>query len=123
MVEIEYLPYQKIIVHEVKKMEVTGIPADASVSQVEAQKSGAIPSANWVDGVAFVTGEYMATPELVGENIKGRLHYAIVIFTETNYQPEKRTNVNGREVAVRLNKADGNPNFVELVKFLKNFKS
>lgn len=121
LVEIEYLPYQKIIVHEVKKMEVPEF-LQMLASQVEAQKSGAMPSANWIDGIAFVTGEYMVTPELVGENIKGRLHYAIVLFTETSYQPEKRTNVNGREVAVRLNKADGNPNFVELVKFLKNFR-
>ena len=121
MVEIEYLPYQKIIVHEVKKMEVADLLQMVAM-QVEAQKLGGIPSANWVDGIAFVTGEYMVTPEVVAENLKGRLHYAIVLFTETSYQPEKRTTVNGREVTVRLNKAESNPNFVALAKFLKSFR-
>ena len=121
MVEIEYLPYQKIIVHEVRKLEVQEF-LNWVASQVEAQKQGGTPSVNWVDGVAFLTGEFMATPELVSENLKGRIHYAVVFFTETSYTPEKRVTVNGRDSTVRFTKGETNPNFVELAKFLKTLK-
>ncbi len=90
-------------------------------SQVEAQKQGGVPTVNWVDGIAFLAGEFLATPEIVEENLKGRIHYAVVFFTETSYQPEKRASLNGRDIAVRLMRAEINPNFVELAKFLKNF--
>ncbi len=121
MVEIEYLPYQKIIIHEIRKLDVQDFLVWVA-TQVEAQKQGATPSINWVDGIAFLTGEFMSTPELVSENLKGRIHYAVVFFTETSYQPEKRVSVNGRDSVVRFNKGDTNPNFVELAKFLKNLK-
>ena len=121
MVEIEYLPYQKIIVHEIRKLEVQDF-LQWVASQVEAQKQGATPTVHWVDGVAFLTGEFMANPELVSENLKGRIHYAVVFFTETSYQPEKRVTVNGRDSIVRFSKGETNPNFVELARFLKNWK-
>jgi hypothetical protein len=121
MVEIEYLPYQKIIVHEVRKLEVQDF-LQWVASQVEAQKQGGTPTVNWVDGVAFLTGEFMASPELVSENLKGRIHYAVVFYTETSYQPEKRITVNGRDLVVRFSKGDNNPNFVALARFLIGFK-
>ena len=121
MVEIEYLPYQKIIVHEVRRLEVNEF-LQFVASQVEAQKQGGTPAVNWVDGVAFLTGEFMSTSEIVSENLKGRIHYAVVFFTETSYQPEKRVTINGRETIVRMNRGDSNANFTELAKFLKNYK-
>lgn len=121
MVEIEYLPYQKIIVHEIRRMELSEFLLLVA-SQAEAQKQGAMPAVDWVDGIAFVKGEFLPTPETVEENLKGRLHYAIVFFTETSYDQHKKVSVSGREILVRFNKADSNLNFVELVKFLKNFK-
>lgn len=121
MVDIEYLPYHKIIIHEIRKMEVNDFLVWVA-SQVEAQKQGGTPAVNWVDGIAFLNGEFMATPELVEENLKGRIHYAICLFTETSYQPEKRITISGRETTVRFNKGESNGNFVALAKFLKNFK-
>jgi hypothetical protein len=121
MVEVEYLPYQKIIIHEIRKLDVQDFLVWVA-TQVEAQKQGATPSINWIDGIAFLTGEFMSTPELVSENLKGRIHYAVVFFTETSYQPEKRVSVNGRDSVVRFNRGESNPNFVELVRFLKNLK-
>jgi len=121
MVEIEYLPYQKIIIHEIRKLEVQEFLTWVA-SQVEAQKQGGTPSVNWVDGIAFLTGEFMSTPELVSENLKGRIHYAVVFFTETSYQTEKRVMVNGRDSVVRFTNAETNPNFLALAKFLKSLK-
>lgn len=121
MVEIEYLPYQKIIVHEIRKVDLADL-LTLVVSQVEAQKQGGVPSINWVDGVAFVFSEFMPTPQTIEESLKGRVHYSAVFFSETSFQPEKRVTVNGRDYVIKLNKADNNPNFVALAKFLKNFK-
>jgi len=121
LVEIEYLPYQKIIVHEVRRLsEIEFLQLVAG--QAEAQKQGLLPAVNWVDGVAFLTGEFMMTSELVNENLNGRIHYAVVFFTETNYAPEKRVTLNGRDMTVKFGRGDVNPNFVELAKFLKKFK-
>ncbi len=119
MVEVEYKPYEKIIVHELRKLEVQDFFLWVA-SQVEAQKQGATPTVHWVDGIAFVTGEFMVTPEMVTENLKGRIHYAVVFFTEIPYQPERRVTVNGRDSVVRFARGDTNPNFVALVKFLKS---
>ncbi len=121
LVEIEYIPYQKIIVHEIRKLDVPDF-FQGVVSQVEAQKQGGVANVSWVDGIAFLFGEFMPTPQLIEENLKGRIHYAIVIFTETSYQAEKKVTVGGREAIVRMSKGDNNLNFVELAKFLKNFK-
>lgn len=121
MVEIEYLPYKKIILHEIRKLEVQEFLSWVA-SQVEAQKTGGTPSVNWVDGIAFLTGEFMATPELVSEQLQGRIHYAVVFYTETSYQQERRITLNGRDLVVRFSKADTNPNFAELARFLKGLK-
>lgn len=115
------MPYQKIILHEIRKMEPSELfPFIAS--QAEAQKLGAVAGVSWIDGIAFTFGEFLETPETVQEKLKGILHKAIVYYTETSYQVEKKTTVGGRDTVVRLFKADHNPDFVNLVKFLKEFK-
>jgi hypothetical protein len=121
LVEIEYLPYQKIIVHEVRRLELADLLTMVA-AQVEAQKQGGVPGINWVDGIAFVFSEFMPSPQTIEENMKGRIHYQMVWYSETSYQNEKRATVNNRDYVIRLMKADDNPNFVELAKFLKNFK-
>jgi len=121
LVEIEYLPYQKIVVHEVRKMEIPDLLTMVA-SQVEAQKQGGVAGINWIDGIAFVVGEFMPTPQTIEENLKGRVHYSMVFFGETSFQAEKKVSLNNREYVIKLNKADNNPNFVELVKFLKDFR-
>lgn len=121
LVEIEYLPYQKIIVHEVRKMDLPDLLTMVA-SQVEAQKQGGVAGINWIDGIAFVVGEFMLTPQTIEENLKGRVHYSVVFFSETSFQAEKKLTLNNRDYVIKLNKADNNPNFVELVKFLKNFE-
>jgi hypothetical protein len=91
-------------------------------SQVEAQKSGNVAGAMWIDGIAFGFGEFPETPETVQEKLKGRLHKAVVWYTETSFQPEKKIQVNGRDSVVKLMRADENQDLVNLVEFLKEFK-
>lgn len=91
------------------------------VAQMEAQKQSGTPVINWLDGVAFTIAPFLPTPEVIAENMKGIVHYALVVFAETSFQEEKRAIINGREFPVKLHKSDDNPNFIELVKFLKAF--
>lgn len=121
MVEIEYLPYQKIFLHEVRKVDI-GDLLSMVAAQVEQQKQGGTAGINWVDGIAFIIAEFLPTPETIEENLKGRIHYNMVWFSETSYQAEKKVALNNREYVIKLMRADKNPNFVELAKFLKNFK-
>ncbi len=123
MVEVKYEPYKELIIHEIRKMTLPNFLLMVA-SQVEAQKQGAMPSIDWIDGIVFVKGDYAPpVPPLVTEDqFKGRLHYPMVFFAETSYEPQKRVTLNGRDVLIRLNKADSNPVFVDMVKFLKAFK-
>ncbi len=91
-------------------------------SMTEAQKTGATAGVAWIDGIAFAFGEFPDTPEIVEEKLKGRLHKAIVWYTETSFQAEKKAQVNGRDTVVKLGKAENNKDFVNLVEFLKTFK-
>ncbi len=121
MAQVEYMPYQKMILHEIIKME----PAEffpMIASQAEAQKVGTIASVSWFDGVAFFFGEFIPTPELVSEQLKGILHKGVVYYTETSYEAEKRVTMGTNRTVVKLSNAENNPNFVSLVKFLKEFK-
>jgi hypothetical protein len=58
----------------------------------------------------------------VREEHKGRIHYSAVLFTRIPYQPEFVVNLGKEDIRVRLRKADNNPDFVDLVEFLKTFK-
>jgi hypothetical protein len=118
LAQIEYLPYQKIVLHEIRKME----PAEffpMIASQAEAQKAGNIAGVSWIDGIAFTFGEFIPTPEFINEQLKGVMHKAVVYYTETSFEAEKRTTAGRNPTIVRLFKAEQNPDFINLVKFLK----
>lgn len=77
---------------------------------------------NWVDGIAFVYALFPETPEVVQDKLNGRLHYAVVRFARTNYEPEKKITIGGTDYTVGLVKGEKNPLFVALAKFLQDFK-
>jgi hypothetical protein len=56
------------------------------------------------------------------EELKGRVHYSAVLFTKISYQSEFVVNLGKEDIHERLRKADDNPDFVDLVEFLKKFK-
>jgi len=118
---IRYLPWKEIVVHEVNEMSVLEF-LEWIISQVETQKKGGVGVARWIDGFAFVIGDFSETPETVAEKLKGRLHWAIVNYAKTSYQSEKKVMWNGREHIVRLLKVENNPDLANLGKFLQGFK-
>lgn len=123
MVKITYAPYQEIVVHEVRELSVPAF-FESIIVQLQAQgQTGITPSVLWIDGIAFSIGNFMPNDELIKDQIGGKLHYAYVNFTRTSFSPEKKPTIGGKEYVVKLVKAEDNQNFLELVKFLKDFKT
>ena len=80
------------------------------------------PTINWSDGIAFMVGVMPPNDEVIKENLAGKIHYGSVRFTRTDFNPQVTVRIGPQEYRVRLRKADDNPTFVELAKFLNNFK-
>ena len=118
MTRIVYKPYDEIIIHEIREMEIKDM-METLISQLLAQgQAGVTPVANWVDGIAFYIGNFQETPEIIKEKLEGRIHWGFVGFARTSFQTEKKTMVAGREYVVKLVKVDSNPDFVSLAEFL-----
>jgi hypothetical protein len=124
MAKIVYRPYEEIIVHEVMEFKPQSF-LEFLVGQLLSQgQTGLTPVANWTDGIAFSIGNFLETPEMVKEKMEGRIHWGAVYFTRTNFQPEKKIMLGSREYVVRFVKADGNPDFVNLARYLsENIKT
>jgi hypothetical protein len=117
--EIEYRPWKKIVVHEVLEIAPKDF-FEGLIQAVEIQKTGFTPTVYWIDGIAFVHQPLADSEKVTEERMEGTLHFNAVQFTRTSYVPEKRTPFNNREYMVKMTKQDKNPDFVNLVKFLKS---
>jgi len=119
--EIEYRPWKKIVVHEVKELApkdfFEGIAAAA-----EAQRQGTAPVVMWSEGVAFVFQAFPDVDRILSDKLDGVLHYSMVQFTRTSFQPEKRAMVGEKEYTVKLKKSEDNADFAALAKFLNGMK-
>ena len=118
MARIIYKPYDEIIIHEIREMEIKDL-MDTLISQLLAQgQAGVTPVANWVNGIAFYIGNFQETPEIIKEKLEGRIHWGFVGYARTTFQPEKKTVVAGREYVVKFSRVESNPDFVSLAEFL-----
>ena len=121
--KITYAPYHELIVHEIIEQSS---PSAFFEDIVRLALSGAHqvqPSINWIDGIAFFIAPMQPTEEVVSENLAGRVHYASVLFTRTEYQPQVAVKIGSQDFTVRLRRAEDNPTLVELAAFLKGIKS
>ncbi len=121
MVEVEYVPYQKIVIHEVIEQDNKTFFEDI-VRHALAQPVQAEPSVNWVDGFALLIVPFAPTEDIVKENLNGRVHYSTVVFTRMDFRPQVSVTLGSQTYNARLRKADNNSNFVDLAKFLKGWK-
>ncbi len=116
------MPTEEIIVHHVLESDNKIMFFEDVVKQILAREIPVIPAVNWIDGFAFAILDFPDMEDIVREEIKGRIHYSAVLFTKIPYQPEIVVNLGKEDIRVRLRKADNNPDFVDLVEFLKTFK-
>lgn len=89
MVEIEYKPIQKIIVHEIMQNSMDEF-LDNFVRPVPPNIPPVI--ARWIDGVVFIFQSYPRSPETMRESLEGTVHWEIVNFTEMNEYMETLVN-------------------------------
>jgi hypothetical protein len=121
LVEIEYRPWKKIVVHEVKEMSPKEF-FEGLAAVAEAQKQGAAPAVNWADGIAFVFQPFPDSDRVLGEKMDGVIHYNTLQFTRTSFQTEKRATIGGRDYIIKMMKGEGNADFMTLAKFLNGLK-
>ena len=121
MVEVEFVPYQKIVIHEVIEQDNRTFFEDV-VRHALAQTVQAEPTVNWVDGFALLIVPFAPTEDIVRENLNGRVHYSTVVFTKMDYKPQVSVVLGSQTYNARLRNADNNSNFVDLAKFLKGWK-
>ena len=123
LAKITYMPTEEIIVHHVLESDNKIIFFEDVVKQILTKEIPVIPTVNWIDGIAFAILDFPDTEDIVREEVKGRIHYSAVFFTRVPYQPEIVVNLGKEDIRVRLRKADNNPDFVDLVEYLKTFKN
>ena len=122
MAKITYMPTEEIVVHRVLESDNKIIFFEDVVKQILTKEIPVIPTVNWIDGIAFAVLAFPDTEDIVREEVRGRIHYSAVLFTRIPYQPEIVVNLGMEDIRVRLRKADNNPDFVDLVEYLKTFK-
>ncbi|HUI22876.1 MAG TPA: hypothetical protein VLY82_00605 [Nitrososphaerales archaeon] len=120
--KITYTPYQELVVHEIIEQSDPSVFFEDIVRLALSGAHQAQPSINWVDGVAFFIAPMAPTEEVVRENLAGRVHYASVLFTRTEYQPQVAVKIGNQDFTVRLRNAGDNPTLADLAVFLKDFK-
>jgi hypothetical protein len=113
---------EEVVVHQVMESDSKVIFFEDVVKQTLAKEIPVIPTVNWIDGTAFTILYFPDTEDLVREELKGRIHYSALLFTKIPYQSESVVNLGKEDIRVRLRKADNNPDFVDLVEFLKTSK-
>ena len=117
------MPTEEIVIHQVLESDNKIIFFEDVVKQILTREIPVIPTVNWIDGIASTILDFPGMEDIVREEHKGSIHYSAVLFTKISYQPEIVVNLGKEDIRVRLRKADNNPDFVDLVKFLKTFKN
>lgn len=121
MAKITYMPTQEIVVHQVLEYDNKSFFEEVTKQSLARQVS-LIPSVNWIDDVAFVVWPYAESEDVVREGVKGKMHLFAVLFTRIPYQTNFSVTLANQDIRVPLRKATNNPDFIDLVQFLKEFK-
>lgn len=120
--KIVYTPYQELIIHEIIEQTNSSVFFEDIVRLALSNPQQVEPSINWINGIAFFVAPLQPTPEVVKENLSGKVHYGSVLFTKTEYKAQIAVKIGNQGYTVRLRKADDNPTLVALSNFLKDFK-
>ena len=114
MVEFEYQPWKKIIIHEVVKY-----PIDFFVSQhsLGVQPGGIGRPLIWAGGFVFDRALFRETDDVINEKLEGRLHYSSIVYgLLEKHQPEFKVEGNIRIPVVDVS---NNEVFKEMVAWIK----
>jgi hypothetical protein len=126
MAKITYMGWQEVVIHEIIEMDnerFFGDIAEGAVKAHNPQMPFIPPTVNWVNGIAFVVQSFPDTDDVVGEKLKGTVHYAVVVFTRLDYRATYPVVVGSETIPVRLNRKVANPIFLDMADYLKGFRA
>lgn len=121
MAKITYMPTEEILIHQVLEYDNKSFFEEVT-KQSLARQISLIPSVNWIDGIAFVIWPYPDSEDIVKEGVKGKMHIFAVLFTRIPFQTHFPVTLANQDIRVPLRKATNNPDFIDIVQFLKDFK-
>jgi len=114
MVKITYQPWEEIVIHEAVEYSLAAL--------LEMQSFGVPPgslgrSLMWANGVAFTYAAMPASDDVVAEQLKGRMHWASVVFAP---MPSYESAVLIQEMNIRIPITDvsGNPTLYAVARWL-----
>lgn len=116
-----YMSFKELVMNEILEQDNATFFEDIARESITPQ-GYIIPSINWVDGIAFVVQPMPPTEDIVKEQLTGILRYSAVVYTKTPFKSEVTASIGKDPFPIRLRKADNNPIFVGLAKFLKDFR-
>ena len=116
MVEFEFQPWKKIIVHEVAKFPLQHFISSHSLG---VQEGGIGSPLIWVDGFIFEKGTLPDTDDIIKDKLEGKLHWNFLQYgVMENYQPEIKVTPGNIRIPV-INVSD-NETFREMAAWVKN---
>ncbi|MDG6998659.1 MAG: hypothetical protein JRN15_06040 [Nitrososphaerota archaeon] len=119
MIQFDYSPIKRIVVHELNEFQNDEFFEDIVRMSLEAN-TRVEPSVNWVDGIAFMILPMPEVPEVVVEKLNGIVHYSSVSFTRLEYRPRYPLRISNQEYHTILRRSDRNPVFAGLVRWIKS---
>ena len=115
MVEFEYQPWQKIIVHEVVKFPLQHF---LSTHSLGVQQGGVGRPLPWVDGIVFIKGAIRDTDDIIREKLEGKIHWSSLNYgILEKFQSEFKVAGN---IRIPIIDVSDNKVFVEMAKWIKN---
>jgi hypothetical protein len=80
MVTIRHQPINEIIIHELVK--VNSIEDFLSIKTNNVPLGSSAPPARWADGILYEPQGFPPTPEIIKDQIEGKIHFAAIEYTE-----------------------------------------
>jgi hypothetical protein len=116
LVEIEYTPWVKIVIHE-----VTEYPHDQffeDIMRLFLTKNDQVePVINWIDGIAYLIYSMPETEDVISDKMRGIIHFSSVSFTKIDYNAHYPIDITGHQYTVAMRKAENNEILSELVRW------
>jgi len=116
IVDIEYKPAVKIVVHEIIRSEFQDFLNMFAIPQPSGAQR---PNARWIDGILFIFKGFPPSPDALRDKIQGILHWEIVNFTEMKKYTPTVTNPKNNIIIDVLDNSN-NTAVSDFIRWLKN---
>ena len=118
MVQFEYTPWVKIVIHEVTEYSNDQFFED--IMRLSLSNNAQIEAVvNWIDGIAYLIYPMPETEDVIRDKMKGIIHFSSVSFTKIDYDAHYPLTIAGHQYTVAMRRAENNEILSELVKWLR----